>query len=526
MKLIHSYIAFVCCAGPAKASQVTLTVDSTGHSMPAKVAKEHRKIPGKSDARLCESIFKYLDERRCRNKDISVLHEQDAKMVPLSKWPLTGCNLHKPSQRSVRANSQCTVAFAASSGNAEHIWARLPSGGLVVVPLRKSEGSSFMRSEFGSVDEDPEGLIWQAMYQINSKLGYWPETFGENLKLGLPDLQFATFLPGYALFQKADHAHDIHNANGTFWKLADAAGTDKIDKAHNYSLLYHRHFDESGVLNEIGSMMLEIGLGCMLEPGNAAIAGASAKIWPRLFPTAAVHFIEVDRLCTARWQPHMREAGVAKVHIGPQADKNILAEVVHDASFAKPGGFGAVVDDGSHIPADIEKSFRTLLPHLRSGGLYFIEDMMYASWGAGYPVYQTYKLPRMKITSKNDRSSATPVALTAVLAAGVTGLADVPDWRPQSLEEDEEEESVRPPDRSFFGPITDQLDVIKARLRKKYVKPVVDYFSSMQPGYIPPTRPVRSYDHPEEWRKEVLAAAGALIDFIECSPGICVFRRA
>jgi len=385
-------------------------------------------------------------------------------------------------------------------------------------------------------------LIWQAMYQINTKLGYFETAFGENFKTGLPDLQFATFMPGRALLQKADHKHDIKNANGTFWRLAQASGTDKIDGAHNYSLLYHRHIDEPGTkLNAKGGMMLEIGLGCYIINGDksgeatSARAGSSAQIWPRMFPNVAVHFIEIDRECVSHWQSQMKDVGVAKIHIGPQADKKVLAEVLHDASASK---FYTVVDDGSHVPADIEKSFRTLMPSMKKGGLYFIEDMMFASWGLGYAQYQAPWAPSMKINSKTDRSSATPVALTAVLAAHVTGLADLPSDAAELLDNAAKAEAetnaedlefpIRDPDRSFFGPVTDRLDAMKnhlAHAKTKYITPILEHFAATS-NDIPATLPVKSWDHPESWRNEILADSGALVDFIECSPGICVLRRA
>jgi len=511
-----------CLAAAALAEQAQ--VDSTGVLKARKSAqmkraiKSHLQAPAvitESGAQLCKSLQKVMKERRCGHRGVSVVRENKAIFMSVSKWPISGCDLPKPLLKRLQegeqnAKASCTVAFAASSKNVESNWHVLPKGGVVVVPLRVPQASSLVRSES---DHDPEDLIWQVMYQINSKL-YFPDLFGEKLKLGLPALQFATFMPGHALLQKADYHNDLQNSNGTFWQLAKASGTDKIDLAHNYSLLYHRHLDQSDLFEETGGMMLEIGLGCMLEPGDAAIAGASAKIWPRLFPSVAVHFVEIDRLCTARWQPHMQDAGVAKVHIGPQADPNILAEVAHDAKFAGPGGFGSVVDDGSHLPADIEASFRALMPHLKKGGVYFIEDIMFATWQA-YLGYETLHDPKMTIQTKYDRSSATPVALAAVLAAGVTGLTDVPAINNKMEVLQQELVGVQTPDTSLFGPISDRVNAWKSYMTEPFVTKT-----------NPVTYPVSSYDKPEKWRNEVLSASGALVDLIECSPGICAFRRA
>jgi len=411
------------------------------------------------------------------------------------------------------------------------------------VPLQKPVplDSTLMRSEVGV--DNPEGLIWQAMYQINSKLGYFVSALGQNFRPGLPDLQFATFLPGFALLQKADWTHDLRNANGTFWKLAHRAGTDKIDHSHNYSLLYHRHLDNSNFKRTRG-MMLEIGLGCGMTYG----AGGSAKIWPHLFPNASVHFIEIDKACTAKWLPRMHEAGVAKVHIGPQADTAVLSEVVNDSLLLGSHSFFSVVDDGSHVPADIEASFLGLFPHLKSGGLYFMEDTMFATWGEGYQRYLQWS-PEMKIQSKDDHSSGTPAALAAILAAGVTGLADVPaTGRVQLPGDDTEQEqwqaswmksqAQKSADHSFFGPLSDRANLALSYMLNdpdvvnkggiSYIKDVArSYLFPQTSSSTPfqPWRPVPFFNSPEEWRHKLLTSIGPFVDLVECSPGICVFRR-
>ncbi len=38
-----------------------------------------------------------------------------------------------------------------------------------------------------------------------------------------------------------------------------------------------------------------------------------------------------------------------------------------------------IIDDGSHISEHIITSFKTLFPHLKKGGLYFVEDL-HAGW--------------------------------------------------------------------------------------------------------------------------------------------------
>lgn len=459
---------------------------------------------------LCQSLKKAMEEKRCARRGVAVFQEQTSNLKAAREWPVRDCQLPRPLFDTLaRAESPCTVTFANSAANAENIWALLPPGGLLVVPLKRVVGDSFLHSD---LEKDPEGFIWQALYQVHSNL-YFAPVFGEDFKkrLGLPQLQFVTFFAGHALLQKADWSLDLHAANGTFWTLAKGASTDKVDRFHNYSLLYHRHLDEAGVVNELGGMMLEIGLGCVLGRGDASLAGKSAKVWPRLLPNVAVHFLEIDRECVANWQPQMRELGVARVHIGAQADPEVLAEIIHDAKFARPGGFCSVVDDGSHNAADIEASLRTLFPHLKSGGLYFVEDVMYSAW----PTYKAFQaLPSMNITSKRDHSSATPVAVAAVLAAAATGLAE------GSAEALQQNAMLSPnivPSRPFFGRIVDAL-----RAASSYV---LEPFMGRDWLAKGDTYPVPSFRYKEKWRQEILSSHGALVDLVECTPGICVFRR-
>jgi len=467
-----------------------------------------------TDHDMCKSLQKIMVEKSCSRRGVVLFQERRANLKVASTWPVNGCSLPTPIVNThAETKSPCTVVFAASAQSIENIWALLPAGGVALVPLKAPLESSLVRTEG---DDDPEGLIWQSLYQIHSSL-YFPAEYGDSArhKLGLSDLQFARFWKGHALLQKADWSSDLKASNGTFWKLAFEGGTDKIDSFHNYSLLYHRHLDEAGVFQDYGSMMLEIGLGCTAGPGDATYAGASAKIWPRLFPKMAVHFIELDRECTANWAPVMRELGITKVHVGPQADPAVLSEIIRDSHSAQPGGFVSVIDDGSHTAPDIEASFKALFPHLKSGGLYFVEDIMYSAW----PTMHSYRdLPGMKMRSKHDRTSANPIALAAVLAAAATGLADTHNVAAGTAEVLQELGTTTSPptSKSFFGRALDNMHAAVSYLLEPFV--------ARPPP--PHTWPVASFADQKKWREEVLAASGAMVDLVECTPGICVFRRA
>jgi len=126
--------------------------------------------------------------------------------------------------------------------------------------------------------------------------------------------------------------------------------------------------------------MLEIGLGCGMKYG----AGASALLWRKLFSQTELELweAEVDKECVEKHRAALQSQGI-NVIVGNQADEHTLATWVN----ATGGSFDAVIDDGSHKNLEIMRSFDALWPHVRPGGLYFMEDLQvgrYARDGGGY----------------------------------------------------------------------------------------------------------------------------------------------
>ncbi len=69
------------------------------------------------------------------------------------------------------------------------------------------------------------------------------------------------------------------------------------------------------------------------------------------------------------------------------ADKNILVEIGDQAdvkfldSIAKKyGAFDVIIDDGSHVCKHQYASFNCLFEHLKSGGIYIVEDVCTSYW--------------------------------------------------------------------------------------------------------------------------------------------------
>ena len=94
--------------------------------------------------------------------------------------------------------------------------------------------------------------------------------------------------------------------------------------------------------------------------------GGSAAMWKGLFPNASVVGIDIK---LRRWLTRQPSADGVLYLQGDQTDVARLEEIA-----AKYGPFDLVIDDGSHVTDHVAGTLRCLLPHVRPGGVYVIED--------------------------------------------------------------------------------------------------------------------------------------------------------
>ena len=94
--------------------------------------------------------------------------------------------------------------------------------------------------------------------------------------------------------------------------------------------------------------------------------GGSTAIWKALFPGASVVGIDIK---LRRWLTSEPSADGVVFLEGDQTDVARLEEIA-----ARYGPFDIVIDDGSHVTNHVAGTLRCLLPHVRPGGLYIIED--------------------------------------------------------------------------------------------------------------------------------------------------------
>ena len=129
--------------------------------------------------------------------------------------------------------------------------------------------------------------------------------------------------------------------NSTFLKYAD---TDKP----KYADFYQRHFDGLSP-----NFLLEIGVA----------GGGSLRAWKDIFPLATVVGIDIDQII----KDNNKDLTIC---IGDQIDTVFLDGVIK--SFGNPD---IIIDDGGHSRSQQVRSFVWLWQHLKSGGLYIIEDL-------------------------------------------------------------------------------------------------------------------------------------------------------
>jgi hypothetical protein len=144
-------------------------------------------------------------------------------------------------------------------------------------------------------------------------------------------------------------------------ELAEEFGSDKWG-VHRYTPHYERHL---APLRDRELVLLELGIGGYSREKQG---GASLRMWKWFFPRAQVvgvdiedkSFVDEDRITSYQ---------------GSQTNARLLRRIVK--RFGAPT---VVIDDGSHRPPHVIRSFEILFPLLADGGLYVIEDIQTSYW--------------------------------------------------------------------------------------------------------------------------------------------------
>lgn len=159
--------------------------------------------------------------------------------------------------------------------------------------------------------------------------------------------------------------------------LADFYGSDKGTRfnAHLYTRIYEEFF-EAMRDNEIS--VLEIGL-CRSDSDKrrmrnaaegatyvSAFRAPSLEMWRAYFPNATLFGFDIDDFSAVKIDR-------CEIIRGDMSSRTDLARLLAAAD----GGFDIVIDDGSHASHHQQIALGVLFPHVRPGGLYIIEDLIW-----------------------------------------------------------------------------------------------------------------------------------------------------
>lgn len=141
-------------------------------------------------------------------------------------------------------------------------------------------------------------------------------------------------------------------------------GTDKSSNHHDFLKVYEQYFES--VRNKNISL-IEIGYGGYEFEDRG---GESARTWYEYFPNAKFVYVDLYNKIGA-----MNDR--TDFFQGSQTDKHLLKTIIEREAGAEKR---VVIDDASHInPLTIE-TFEIVFPLLKSGDLYFVEDVHTSYW--------------------------------------------------------------------------------------------------------------------------------------------------
>lgn len=168
-------------------------------------------------------------------------------------------------------------------------------------------------------------------------------------------------------------ANKIESLSEIFNKWGSDKGTYFTHKfqtqniAHNYTLIYEQQLEK---FRNDEFNMLEIGIWSPYYPG------ASVKAWTEYFPKVNFYGIDIAEDCK------QMESERVTIDIVDQSSQQQLIDYI-----SKVPEFDLIIDDGCHEEIPIVTSLGILFKHLKSGGLYYVEDLHVVDKTRLYPIF-------------------------------------------------------------------------------------------------------------------------------------------
>jgi hypothetical protein len=105
--------------------------------------------------------------------------------------------------------------------------------------------------------------------------------------------------------------------------------------------------------------------------------GGSALGWRSLFQNLTdvvdldLHIMEFDADCAKKWGVEHKDT--AHVHSGDASSEQDLMRVVNETGSSHD--FDVIIDDASHINWHMIKTLQVMIPQIKMGGIYVVEDI-------------------------------------------------------------------------------------------------------------------------------------------------------
>jgi SAM-dependent methyltransferase len=158
------------------------------------------------------------------------------------------------------------------------------------------------------------------------------------------------------------------------WELDRLANKYRSDKgslyynAHGYAAVYEHHLREDRLADlhilELGLLRHDVQA---RNPGGPYDDVPSLKMWREYCPNARIVGFDIADFSTA---PPLAGVRIVRGDMGRPEDLRSLVE-------QSDGEFDVIIDDGSHASHHQQIALAELFPHLKPGGHYFVEDLLY-----------------------------------------------------------------------------------------------------------------------------------------------------
>jgi len=154
-------------------------------------------------------------------------------------------------------------------------------------------------------------------------------------------------------------------SNMSMTELADYCGIDKgsLHENHQYTKIYESLLKD---YKSTKPTIIEIGINDPRFPGKCL------KFWDLYFNQMDYYGFDIVDCSGLEFNRDK-----ITTFIGDQNNPDDLLSLINQHDLSEK--IDVIIDDGSHVSEHIITSFKTLFPHLKKGGLYFVEDL-HAGW--------------------------------------------------------------------------------------------------------------------------------------------------